>query len=94
MGFFIAFLGMVAAAIVYAFKVISGQTREAEEAEKKAEEAGEKVEEAKAEVSNVERATALVHAEVEKRLADLDKHIAEERARDTVDVANDIIGEK
>ena len=51
-------------------------------------------EEAKAEVSNVEQATALVHAEVEKRLADLDKHIAEERARDTVDVANDIIGGK
>ena len=92
MGFFVAFLGMVVAAIVYAFKVITRQTKAAEEAEREAAAAKAKVEEAKAEVGNVEKATALIHAEVEKRLADLDRHIAEERARDSVDVANDIIG--
>jgi hypothetical protein len=89
---FLLFLAAVAAFMVAAFRKVAGQTARLDAAEKKAAEADAAVQAAKAEVGNVEKATALVHAEVEKRLADLDKHIAEERARDTVDVANDIIG--
>ena len=89
---FILFFSGLFAFVVMWLKKVAGQTAALDAAEKKAEEAAAKVEEAKTEVSNVQQATALVHAEVEKRLADLDKHIAEERSRDTVDVANDIIG--
>jgi Na+-transporting methylmalonyl-CoA/oxaloacetate decarboxylase gamma subunit len=94
MGFFVAFLGMVAAAIAYAFKIIRGQTQEAEEAEKRAADAAVKVEEKRADLAAIEKAAEAAHLAVEQRLADFDKHIAEERARDSVDVANDIIGSK
>ena len=56
--------------------------------EKRAEAASRKaavvVEEAKA---------AAVHAEVEKRLAEIDAYVASERKKDSVDLANDLIRE-
>ena len=91
---FILFL-LGAAAFVFALlRKVAGQTAALDAAEKAVEKAKADVEEKKVEVGNVEKAAALVHAEVEKRLAEFDKHVAEERARDSVDVANDIIGEK
>jgi len=93
-GALIAFLSLALAAVVAFFRRIAGDTARLDAAEREAEKAKAKVEEAKAEVGKEEEAAALVHAEVEERLADLDRHIAEERKRDSVDVANDIIGGK
>jgi hypothetical protein len=93
-GALIAFLSLALAAVVAFFRRIAGDTARLDAADREAEKAKAKVEEAKAEVGKEEQAAALVHAEVEERLADLDRHIADERKRDSVDVANDIIGGK
>jgi Tfp pilus assembly protein PilO len=93
-GALVAFLAAAVAVALAWLKKIAGQTAALDAAEKKAGEAAAVVEEKRADLAAVDRAAEAAHLAVEKRLAELDRHIAEERARDSVDVANDIIGGK
>jgi Tfp pilus assembly protein PilO len=91
---FAAFLSLMFVTVVAWFRRIAGETARLDAAEKEVEEAKATVAAKEAAASEAATRAVETHAEVEKRLADLDKVIAEERKRDTVDVANDIIGGK
>jgi hypothetical protein len=94
MGAFLLFLGGLFVGIVAWLKRVAGETARLDALEAKAKEAAASVDAQQAVAVEAEAHAEKTHAEVEQRLADLDKRLVEERARDTVDVANDIIGGK
>lgn len=91
--FFLFLAGLAAFAVAFLRKV-AGQTKALDEAEKKAADAEVVVEEKRADLAQLDKAAEAAHLAVEARLDELDRHLARERERDSVDVANDIIGGK
>jgi hypothetical protein len=89
---FILFFAGLAAFLFTMLRKVAGQTAALDAAEKAVEKAAANVEQKRDDLAAIDKAAEAAHLAVEKRLAELDKHIAEERAKDTVDVANDIIG--
>jgi len=78
----IAFLGGLVATIIALFRKLQISNAPTEPI----------LQQKKEEVKQAEAALENKKLEVEAQLAHIDKMVAEERAKDTVDVANDIIG--
>lgn len=88
---FIAFCAAAFAVVVTFLRRVAGQTKALDEAEERAADAETVVEEKRADLAALDKAAEAAHLAVEHRLDELDKHLARERERDSVDVANDII---
>jgi len=89
---FILFLLGIAAFVFALLRKVAGQTAAFDALEAKAKAAAEAVEKNQAIAIEAETHAAEVKESVSQRLAKLEDEVAEEKQRDTVDVANDIIG--
>lgn len=92
MGAFLLFLAGLAVFVVAWLKKVAGQTAALDAADKKVAEAESTVRAKEAAASEAAARAVETHRAVAARLAELEQTDAADRERDTVAVANDIIG--
>jgi hypothetical protein len=87
----VAIVGAVAFVVLFLRDLLLPDTAKHEAAKLNLDEKKEALDEKKAEVAAAETEAAKTHESVEKRLAEIDARVADERKKDSVDLANDII---
>lgn len=87
----VSLLGAVGLAMLFLRDLLLPDTAKHEAAKLDLEGKKEVLDEKKAEVDAAETEAAKTHESVEKRLAEIDARVADERKKDSVDLANDII---
>jgi hypothetical protein len=87
----VAFIGAIGMAMLFLRDLLMPDTAKHEAAKLNLDEKKEALDEKKAEVAAAETEAAKTHESVEKRLAEIDARVADERKKDSVDLANDII---
>lgn len=89
---FILFLAGLAAFVVMWLRKVAGQTAALDAAERQKAQSEEALKLKAQTLAAAEKNAEAVQESVSQRLAKLEDEVAEEKQRDTVDVANDIIG--
>lgn len=89
---FFVFLAGIAAFVVMWLKKVAGQTAALDAAERQKAQAEEALKLKAQTLAAAEKNAEAVKESVSQRLAKLEDEVAEEKQRDSVDVANDIIG--